>query len=140
MNQHSAYIDARLASSSWSSKWQSAHGNLRDFTHDEIVRMLSDSVMTNAVQRFFTRAYVSRQTCPECGEPAQERCHARGEERPVLLKRALDRLDPDGSRPLPMLSILEAFFNEHKWSGFTFKCSNCHRKEGCVKRRRQDTS
>jgi hypothetical protein len=47
------------------------------------------------VRNTFTRAYLKKYKCQECENPCKERCHGIGEERPLLIKRALEKVYPD---------------------------------------------
>ena len=100
------------------------------------VRDYSDTVFTKVVQRCFTRNFVQRRECAGlCGSKATQRCHGRGEERPVLLGRVLRRMCPAGCDDniritVKLRDVVVAFLKEHKHSpGFGFKCAPCHRAE-----------
>jgi len=72
--------------------------------------------------------------CSDCGAHSTERCHGKGEERPILIQRALEKCYPDTSVMIQMKTIIIAYFEEHKNTTFTFKCKKCHLAEGKAKR------
>lgn len=100
---------------------------------EELVSDLSGTVFSKEIQCFFTNGFVRSHACAgRCGRQATERCHGAGEERPVLLLRALRRLWPAAGGPaaLGLREVLVAFMEEHKTSaGFCFKCARCHAAE-----------
>jgi hypothetical protein len=72
---------------------------------------------------------LKKHPCSDCKGPSKDRCHGLGEERPVLIKRALERVYPDTTKTIVLKEIIIAFLEEHKSTKFTFKCSKCHRAE-----------
>jgi hypothetical protein len=124
MNIHSEYIDARIKTIQ--NKWNS---KVVDTSHDDFVRDYSSSVFTNLVHATFSKTRLAKYPCSDCGAPSTDRCHGIGEERPVLLRRALERVWPDTSKPVLLRDIVVAFLEEHKTTKFTFKCHPCHLKE-----------
>lgn len=129
MNPHSAYIDKRIVDLKKSGKGMS---KVVGGSHEDFIRDFSSCVFTNLIQSTFTGSYVKKHLCSEegCGKPSKERAHGIGEERPILLARALKRVWPDTSNPIALQEVLVAFLEEHKTTKFTFKCSECHKKEG----------
>jgi hypothetical protein len=47
----------------------------------------------------------------------------------LLIKRALEKVWSDTTKPIIMKEIIIAFLEEHKYTKFTFKCRDCHRNE-----------
>jgi hypothetical protein len=132
-NPHSEYIDERIKKlKAQTEKWNS---KLIDTSHENFIEDFFNNVFTNFILWAFTKAYLKKHPCSECNEPSKERCHGIGEERPILIKRALERVWPDTSKPICMRDILIAFLEEHKTTKFTFKCKACHKAEPKAPRR-----
>lgn len=125
MNPHSAFIDKRIANLRKSNKWNTSI----TASHDDFIKDFGSNVFTNFVRNTFTAAYLKKHPCSDCQKPSKERCHGIGEDRPLLIRRALEKVYPDTTVSIPMKSILIQFLEEHKTTKFTFKCSACHRKE-----------
>ncbi len=122
---HSQFIDKRISDLKKSSKW-----NTKIIaSHEEFIKDFGSNVFTNLIRNTFTAAYLKKHPCSDCNVPSKERCHGIGEERPILLKRALEKVYPDTTKPIVLKEILIQFLEEHKTTKFTFKCSACHRKE-----------
>jgi len=43
-----------------------------------------------------------------------------------LIKRALEKVWSDTTKPIIMKEVIIAFLKEHKYTKFTFKCHSCH--------------
>ena len=125
-NPHSAFIDKRIADIKKSNKWKT---KLTDTSHEDFIYDFGSNVFTNFVRNTFTAAYLQKHPCSDCKNPSNERCHGIGEERPLLIKRALEKVYPDTSATITLKEILIQFLEEHKTTKFTFKCTECHRKE-----------
>jgi hypothetical protein len=115
------YIDAAIVRLLKSKRWNTQIVNT---SHDTFVADFYDTLFTKFVNVMFTSTYVRKHFCPECGGTATERCH--GVDRRTLIHNALKRVYIDTSRPVVLKDILIAFLEEHKNSGFCFKCHNCH--------------
>lgn len=126
LNIHSKYIDKRINDIKKSDKWNS---KVIDTSHEDFIKDYSTNVFTNLVRNTFTKSYIKKFPCSDCGELSKERCHGIGEERPLLLKRALEKTWNDTTIPITMKQIIIAFLEEHKYTKFTFKCSKCHKNE-----------
>ncbi len=126
MNIHTEYINKRIADLRKQDKWKC---KLIADSHDEFIKDYSTCVCTNLIKNTFTPAYMKKFKCSDCNGKAQHRCHGIGEERPKLLKRALQRIWPDPTKPIVMKEILIAFLDEHIYTQFTFKCATCHNNE-----------
>lgn len=126
LNIHSTYIDKRVNDIKKSNKWNS---KLVDTSHEDFIKDYSSNVFTNLVRNTFTNAYIKKFPCSECNGHSTERCHGIGEERPLLIKRALLKVWSDTTKPIIMKEIIIAFLEEHKYTHFTFKCHNCHKNE-----------
>jgi len=136
-NIHSEYIDERIKIiRKQTHKWNSIIVNT---SHEDFITDFYSNVFTNFTLSFFTKAYLKKHPCSECKEPSKERCHGIGEERPILMKRALERIWSDTSRPICMREILIAFLEEHKKTSFSFKCKECHKKEPKPPRRKLES-
>jgi hypothetical protein len=127
LNEHSDYITKRINiirenKTKWNSK-------VVDTTHEDFIRDYGSSVFTNLIRNTFTGTYVKKFKCGYCHAIASEQCHGKGEERPLLLKRALEKVWPDTSKPISMKIIVIAFLEEHKTTKFSFKCHTCHVNE-----------
>ena len=125
LNKHSKYIDKRINDFTKNNKWKS---KLIDTSHEDFIKDYASNVFTNLVHNTFTNSYMKQFPCG-CGSPSTERCHGIGEERPLLIKRALEKVWSDTTKPISMLVIVIAFLEEHKYTKFTFKCHDCHRNE-----------
>jgi len=122
---HSQFIDKRISDLKKSSKW-----NTKIIaSHEDFIKDFGSNVFTNLIRNTFTATYLKKHPCSDCNAPSKERCHGIGEERPILLKRALVKVYPDTTKPVGLKEILIQFLEEHKTTKFTFKCSACHRKE-----------
>jgi hypothetical protein len=127
LNEHSDYISSRIAIIEKSNtKWNS---KIVGTSHEDFIRDFGSNVFTNLIRNTFTGTYVKKFKCSDCSTPASERCHGKGEERPLLLKKALEKVWPDTSKPIIMKIIVIAFLEEHKTTKFTFKCHTCHVNE-----------
>jgi hypothetical protein len=127
LNEHSDYISSRIAIIEKSNtKWNS---KIVGTSHEDFIRDFGSNVFTNLIRNTFTGTYVKKFKCSDCSAPASERCHGKGEERPLLLKKALEKVWPDTSKPIIMKIIVIAFLEEHKTTKFTFKCHTCHVNE-----------
>ena len=125
-NPHSACIDKRCDKFITKDKWRT---KIIDTSHDVIIEDISSHICTDVILVTFTKSYLKKHPCSDCKKPSKERCHGIGEERPILLKRALERVYPDTTKVITLREILIAFLKEHKTTKFTFKCSECHKKE-----------
>ena len=125
-NMHSEFIDKRIADVRKSTKWNT---KITDTSHEDFIKDFGSNVFTNFIHSIFTATYVKKHPCSDCKKPSKERCHGIGEERPLLIKRALEKVYPDISKTITLKEILIQFLEEHKTTAFTFKCSECHRKE-----------
>ena len=128
-NPHSDCIDKRCDKFITKDKWRT---KIIDTSHDVIIEDISSHICTDVILGTFTKSYLKKHPCSDCKKPSKERCHGIGEERPILLKRALERVYPDTTKVITLREILIAFLKEHKTTKFTFKCSECHRKEKSV--------
>jgi hypothetical protein len=128
MNPHSSYIDKRIMDLKKSNKWNT---KITSTSHDDFIKDFGSNVFTNLVRNTFTATYLKNHPCsgPDCHLPSKERCHGMGEDRPLLIRRALKKVYPDPSKTVCLKDILVQFLEEHKTTKFTFKCSACHRKE-----------
>ena len=126
INPHSDFIDKRIALLKKSNKWNT---KITDTSHEDFIRDFAVNVFTNLIQKTFTPEYLKKHPCSDCSNPSKERCHGIGESRPLLIKRALEKVYPDITKPVTMKEVLLQFLEEHKATKFTFKCSDCHRKE-----------
>lgn len=134
MNQHSPYIDKRIADIRKKNKWKSY---IIDTSYDDFIRDFSSCVFTNLIKDTFTDAYLKKHPCSVCNEKSQQRCHGINEDRPILIRRALERVWPDTTQKIQMIEIVVAFLEEHKTTSFTFKCESCHKKEPKIKGKRK---
>ena len=126
LNIHSKYIDKRINDIKKSNKWNS---KIIDTSHEDFIKDYASNVFTNLVKNTFTNSYIKQFACGDCNNPSTERCHGIGEERPLLIKRALEKVWSDTSTPITIKEIIIAFLEEHKYTNFTFKCHICHKNE-----------
>ena len=126
INPHSDFIDKRIIDLKKSNKWNT---KIIETSHENFIKDFGSNVFTNFVRNTFTAAYLKKYRCSDCNNPSNERCHGIGEERPLLLKRSLEKVYPDTSKTVILKDILIQFLEEHKSTHFTFKCSQCHRRE-----------
>jgi len=127
MASHADYIDARIRTM-LRSKATEYDNCIIGGSDTSVLLWMSPNICTNYVQRFFTKTHMKKHPCP-CGKPSEQRCHGIGEERPVLLLRALHRLRGDTEDSVKIRDLMVAFFEEHKTTGFVYKCKQCHLKE-----------
>lgn len=125
-NIHSNYIDKRINDIKKSNKWNS---KIIDTSHEDFIKDYGSNVFTNLIRNTFTASYIKQFPCSVCEKPSTERCHGRGEERPLLIKKALEKIWKDTSKPIIMKDIIISFLEEHKMTKFTFKCYTCHKNE-----------
>ena len=126
VNIHYKYIDKRINDIEKSNKWNS---KLIDTSHKDFINDYASNVFTNLVRNKFTNSYIKKFPCSDCNKPSTERCHGIGEERPLLIKKALEKVWNDTTKPITMKKIIIAFLEEHKYTKFTFKCHTCHKNE-----------
>lgn len=126
-NPHNAYLDSRIQTIRKSKKYKTI---IQGTSHNDFIEDFSSTLFTKLVNQIFTRTYVGKFACSDCKKVrAQERCHGYNEDRPKLLKRALERVYPDTSKTIRLRTIVIAFLEEHKTTQFTFKCKQCHLNE-----------
>lgn len=125
-NPHSEYIDKRVSDYRKNNKWKT---KIVDTTHEDFIKDFGTNLFTNFIKSTFTKTYMKKHNCSDCKNPSQERCHGIGDERLILIKKALEKVYPDISKPVSLKEILIQFLIEHKSTFFTFKCSSCHRNE-----------
>jgi hypothetical protein len=123
MNPHSAYIDQRIADLKKLGKYKS---KITETSHNDYIRDYGSNLFTNLVRETFTATYLKKNPCSDCGKPSKERCHGEGEDRPLLIRRALEKVYPDTSATICQEVIVIQFLEEHKTTKFTFKCHACH--------------
>ena len=126
LNIHSDYIDKRIRDIQKKNKWNT---KVVDTSHQDFIKDFGSNVFTNLIRDTFTKSYVNKHLCSDCGNLSTERCHGIGEERPLLIKKALEKVWNDTSKPIKMRDIIIAFLEEHKYTNFTFKCHSCHKNE-----------
>ena len=126
LNAHTKYIEKRINDIIKSKKWNS---KLIDTSHEDFIKDYASNVFTNLIKDTFTKSYINKFSCSECNNPSTERCHGIGDERPILIKRALEKVWIDTTKPIIMKEIIIAFLEEHKYTKFTFKCHECHKNE-----------
>ena len=126
INKHSSFIDKRINDYKNQDKYNI---NIHNNSHENIIKTFSNNIFTNLIHDTFTKAYVNKFNCEDCGKKSTDRCHGIGQERPVLLKLALQKIYPDTTKSINLQTIVFAFLEEHKYTNFTFKCNECHKKE-----------
>lgn len=128
MNPHSAEIDRKIDQMRKLGKYRNV--NIVNTSHEDFIRVYSSSVFTNLINTTFSKTYVRKFPCADCGGKSTDRCHGIGDERPVLLLRALERVYPDISVPTSLELIVFEFLELHKPTKFALKCNPCHKAEG----------
>ena len=132
MNPHRDYLQKRINDIKNSSKWNI---NIINTSHDDFIKNFNSCVFTNLIQSTFGKGYVKKHKCADCKiNTAAQRCHGENEDRPILLRRALERVYPDMSTVIQMKDIVIAFLEEHLNSKFDFKCESCHARETSAQR------
>jgi len=126
LNIHSKYIEKRINDVKKSKKWRST---IVDTSHEDFINDFASNVFTNLVRNTFTKTYMKKFPCSECNSQSTERCHGIGEERPLLIKKALEKVWPDTTKPITLKEIVIEFLEQHKYTKFTFKCHSCHKNE-----------
>jgi hypothetical protein len=125
-NPHTALFDLWIKKIQGLDKYKSTFVNT---SHDDFVADFSSSIFTN-INKYMMSGYKDDRECEDCSvAPAQNGCHGLGEERPVLLQRALKRVWPDISRPITLKEIVVAYLEEHKTTKYALKCEMCHKAE-----------
>ena len=99
LNIHSKYIDKRINDITKSNKWNS---KIIDTSHEDFIKDYASNVFTNLVKNTFTNSYIKKFPCDDCTGTSTERCHGIGEERPLLIKRALEKVWNDTTKPIIM--------------------------------------
>ena len=107
--------------------------NIHNTSHEDIIKNFSNSIFTNLIHDTFTNTYIKKHPCSDCGKESTDRCHSIGDERPILIKRALEKVYPDTTKTINLQTIVFAFLEEHKYTNFTFKCNFCHKQENIFK-------
>jgi hypothetical protein len=130
-NIHSEYIDKIINNIKRQNNWNTTIINT---THADFIRDFSSSVYSNIIKNRITSSYVKKYRCSDCGCTATTRCHGIGEERPVLIGRALKKVYPDITKMVRLKDVVIQFLEEHKSTKFTLKCAPCHKKENKVKK------
>ncbi len=125
-NPHADFIDKRISDVKKSNKWNT---KIVDTSHEDFIKDFASNVFTNLIQQIFTKTYMSKFPCSDCNKPSQQRCHGIDEDRPTLIKRALEKTYPDPTKIVTLKEIILQFLEEHKTTKFTFKCTECHQKE-----------
>ena len=125
-NIHSKYIDKRISDIRKLNKWNT---KITGTTHDDFIKDFSTNIFTNLIKDTFTKTYLKKHQCSNCKNPSKERCHGIGEERPLLIRKALEKVYPDILETVTLKEIIIQFLEEHKNTKFTLKCSECHIKE-----------
>lgn len=128
VNPHSEYINKQIITLQNSKKWNT---KIINTTHDDFIKDFSATVFTNFVKDIITKTYMRGKICEDCNETqAENRCHGLGDERPKLIRKALQRVYPDITKEISLKEILIAFLEEHRTTRFALKCKVCHDKEG----------
>lgn len=126
INIHSNFIDTRIALLRKSKNWNT---KITQTTHDEFIKDTSSHIFTDIILTSFPKPYLNKFPCSDCGGKAEQRCHGIEESRPLLIKRALEKVYPDISQIVTLKEIIIQFLEEHKTTKFTFKCTKCHKEE-----------
>jgi hypothetical protein len=128
VNPHSEYINKQIIAVQNSKKWNT---KIINTSHDDFVKDFSATVFTNFVKDIITKTYMRGKICEDCNKTqAENRCHGLGDERPKLIRKALQRVYPDITKEISLKEILIAFLEEHRNTRFALKCKVCHDKEG----------
>lgn len=126
LNPHSEFIDTRI---SVIHTQHTRNSTIIDTTHEDCIREFGSNVFTNLIRTTFPAAYLNKHACSDCKGASNERCHGIGDERPLLIQKAREKVYPDISTPIARKTSIIQFLEEHTPTHFTFKCSECHRKE-----------
>jgi hypothetical protein len=128
INPHSEYINKQIIAVQNSKKWNT---KIINTSLDDFVKDFSATVFTNFVKDIITKTYMRGKICEDCNKTqAENRCHGLGDERPKLIRKALQRVYPDITKEISLKEILIAFLEEHRNTRFALKCKVCHDKEG----------
>jgi len=128
---HNEYIDKRIADFKKLGRYKSVY--VINTNHDAFVKAFASNVFTNLIRDTFRPTYLKKYPCPDCKNPSEQRCHGIGEERPLLIKRALEKVYPDITIQVSLEDVCVSFLEEHKTTKFTFKCKQCHKNEKKLK-------
>jgi len=98
-------------------------------SYEQVKTTFTRSVFTN-LNKDMMETYRKKRVYEDCNtNSATAGCHGIGEERPILIIRALQRVWPDRSKPITLRRIVIAYFEEHKSTKYAFKCKPCHGAE-----------
>ena len=107
---------------------------------DATVKVFSSCLFSNLIKNKIPKKFVEQFKCFDCNRIAEQRCHGIGEERPVIVKRAFlklrEKAETEGKDEISLKEWKIEFFEQHKGSGFNFKCIECHAVE--TKRQRME--
>ena len=123
-NKYSDFIDKRLKALHQSNKWKT---NINNTEHNDIINDLELGVFKIATILFF-KEYLDTQKC-NCGSKAKQISYGLDIDRSDLIKKALKKAYPDITEDITLIELLIAYFEEHKYCDFTFKCQKCYLKE-----------
>jgi len=101
-----------------------------------IIKDLNTCVCTNIIHKFVPVKLKNSTPCADCGKKRDDfeksdhmqmdLCHGVGQERGVLLARALEKVHPDPNVAVALFDVVEAFLREHIGTNFAVKCKPCH--------------
>jgi hypothetical protein len=102
---------------------------LVDSNNTIIISLMGE--LRNIILGFFKGGPYASKRCEHCGTldaKQYERAHNKGESRPSIAKRALERIRPDETARISQKEFMKAFIEEHIKVPLWFLCTTCHKK------------
>ena len=98
-------------------------------SNEQIVKTYSNHHFTNLNKQVASQTYKKKCKCEDCGGAAENGCHGKGEERPVLLMIVLKIIRPDINKEILLKTLVIEYLKYHKQTHYAMKCVSCHKKE-----------
>jgi hypothetical protein len=103
-------------------------------SYAQFIHTFGDTIFTNLNSKnIATQAYKDKHKCEDCGGPAEEGCHGIGEERPILITKALVNCCPVLPCKIWLEDIVVEYVRLHKSTQYALKCKLCHKNESKTK-------
>ena len=123
-NKYLDFIDEQLEVFKEIDKWRTKISNTK---HDDIINDFNIGIFKLGSLSFFKKCLDT--TKCNCGSDAKEISYGIDIDRSDLIKKALKKVYPDITKEITLKELLAAYFKEHKYCDFTFKCRKCCLKE-----------
>lgn len=123
-NKYLDFIDEQLEVFNEIDKWATKISNTE---HDDIINDFNIGIFKLASLSFF-KEHLDTTKC-SCGSNAKEISYGTDIDRSYLIKKTLKKAYPDITKEITLKELLSAYFEEHKYCDFTFKCRKCCKKQ-----------